>query len=146
MADRDTNAIAYVAGFFDADGCVVAGDRSQRSFSGTYTRIAIVNTDLHVLEVIRYVLSSLGITCTIRKRLRSSSKHSDCYTLEVSAAYDVMRFADLIGDYAILKSHRLRLAAEHWILRRAEGTRGTVHKRQKEQIVLEIQALNSKRR
>ena len=88
--------LAYVAGFFDGEGCV-SFCRVRSSF---YPRVLITNTDLYVLKEIQNKFGG-----DIRKLVGRKKNWKQCYMLRIcwSSAVD---FLDKISPYLRIKDRQ----------------------------------------
>lgn len=114
--------IAYIAGFFDGEGCI-SGDVKQG------LRVVIDNTDLQVLQHIGSILQELGISCAISEKKTFKPQHSRSFRLWFSTYANRKRFLELVQDHLIVKKFQCRLALA-WIYSR-KGRRTTITEQQK---------------
>src|SRR4030042_87280 len=104
--DRST-LLAYLAGFFDGEGCVTIIKGKNHLGNVQYSlRVIVVNTNEYVLHL--YKLSFGG---RIQKRKYKKPEWRDCYAWELGStrAYD---FLKCVYPYLILKKAQADLAFE----------------------------------
>jgi len=101
---HDAEKLAYIAGFFDGEGCVSVHIRHTRNvFPSTSPRLTITQKDPRTLLWIQEYLG-MGY---LSKRTKSG-----CHVLQIGALADVVRFAELIGPYTRDKKAKLTLAVK----------------------------------
>jgi hypothetical protein len=104
---------AYIAGFFDADGCVII-KRSQRKARERFIkyyynlRVFISNTDLDTLEWINKTIGFGTINLKVRNK---NSNDAHCWNWQSSCrqAYD---FLKIIFPYLKVKTKRAEIGIE----------------------------------
>ena len=94
---------AYMAGFFDGEGCI---STHTSNINGMTITINITNTKIEVLEWIKerfegsYILDKKSV----------SDKHKDAYTLMMTALPVIQKFVNSIYPYLIIKKPQADIA------------------------------------
>ncbi len=121
--------LAWLAGYFDGDGCVTMSSASGRSTRFRYPRLTIDSCDLELLEEVKRIT---GVT---RIKTKTPSKISDrnCYTLVVDGSRAV-RLLVLIEPFmrCAFKKDRAKLLIDNLSLyTRGKGTFFTEYEAEK---------------
>jgi len=146
MAAISETQRAYLAGFFDGDGCVNITHTSSNC--GTdYYRLQVVLTQKSVefLELLREQIGGIGSIHV--SQTKNPHNDRDCWIANWRiVSYQSERFLRLIEPYVIRKAEQVKIALELRNTMRAYGNGRGVPKgtnRKRHQLMLRMQALNN---
>lgn len=105
------NIVKWLAGFYDAEGCVRI-KKCCRSKHTSYTpSIIINNTNIEVMDFIDTFLNEVGINTYVRCIKPIGNRKLTKY-IEINRMSDIIQFVDLIVHYSINKYNELLLIKE----------------------------------
>lgn len=131
--------LAYIAGFFDGEGCVNFTTRGKHR--SVLVRVLIRNTDLSIIEHIRSLFG--GRIEIARFKTKPHWKPSYCWRIDADQAVD---FLCIIEPYVRIKTEQI-LLAQLWsaVRNRSPGVRWTDDYREMiDLLVKQMQWLNRK--
>lgn len=100
-------SVEYIAGFFDADGCMSIGKDKRR---GTYVPCAtFTNSNYDVLTLMQYYLSLCEINTRLRGTKRVSEKYSHVWRILISKQSELVKFCNLIKPHLVVKQEETEL-------------------------------------
>lgn len=102
MAMQDIDR-AYIAGFFDGEGCVSCYLGGSSTPKYPYLRITLVQKDARVLYEIRELLGYGTVS-------HGSGSNRDMWSLVVSGRRDVRTFLAAVAPFVRVKSRQVELA------------------------------------
>ena len=140
LGDKDAT-LAYLAGFFDGEGCVYILRGKGRTGSPEYNlEISFSNSDLAPLELAR---SIFGGKLSLSKDVRPGKKTSNRLRLRGNQAADALR---LILPFLIVKKTRAEMAVQFQTIKssRRGGQGRALSIERAEQFKAGISALNDK--
>lgn len=136
----DKVSIAYLAGFFDGEGCIHLARKGAgvASYTARVTISQSKNRGKVLLDKIAFTLSTYGISCHIGVDNRISKLHpSVMYNLQINSRLSVSKFIKLVMPYLEIKKLeaqdilrflsiyrgcsepiRIMLIKEHWAKKR----------------------------
>jgi len=110
--------IAYIAGFFDADGCATCKqkktkrpDRGGKVYNQWYIRCEISVTDK---DVIAWIHETLGFGWSKEKIYKKRPAHYKRQWRWSCGYRDALTFAKLIWPYAQIKLHKIEQIIDHY--------------------------------
>ena len=102
---------AYVAGFFDGEGCVSAQAYYQKGKYEIYPRITMqLNITQTSKEVLEYIQKEFG--GRVGQHSRKNPRHKDCYRLVITGKKNMEYFILSVIDYSIVKKDELSLGLD----------------------------------
>ena len=104
--EYDSHWLAYIAGYFDGEGCVEI-ERDSRGYTGYSVRIVVTNTYPVILEELEDAFGG-----TVTSKIKYSQKHRQVYQWRVLSR-DVYNFIDVILPYLREKKLQAKLAKEY---------------------------------
>lgn len=107
MFETKNTSLAYLAGFFDGEGCISIIKGKNRLGNTQYgLRVIVSNTNNYVLQLYKFSFSG-----RIQKRKHDKPKWRDCYAWGLSStqAYD---FLKCLYTYLVIKKAEADLAFE----------------------------------
>jgi hypothetical protein len=138
-------SLAYIAGFFDGEGCICIFKRNVYKPEKTYTyydyRIDIANNEKDVLDWIKH---TVGFGCVVKKSRSGNRKQGWSYVVSGSRTIE---FLNLIKPYLRCKLRRAEIAIEFQLTKgnRKKEYQGGATKESldaRERLYHEIKALN----
>lgn len=81
----------YIRGFFDGEGCVSRVSKNS-------IIVTIANTNLEILEKIKFFLDRLSIHCKIVIVTPSLKSTKSCYIIRITGIWNTYRFWKFIGS------------------------------------------------
>lgn len=103
--------LAYVAGFFDGEGCITTSivKKKARKTHHIYSIIVITNTNLAVLEYIQSIFSFGRIT----EKKYDPGRKTRCWAYIIDASSLVLEFLEAIRPYLLVKVEQADLAISY---------------------------------
>lgn len=102
---------AYIAGFFDGEGCISLQAYYQEGKYGKFPRINMqINITQVNHKVLEYIQQFFG--GKIHKGYKDSDKRSDCYKLTITGKINMEYFLDSIKEYVIVKKEDIKYGLE----------------------------------
>lgn len=106
----------YLAGFFDADGCVGIYRRGGNSYQ---VCVAIANSGKHGRVICNHLTDKFGGTVTTTKA--KSTAHRDVFWFKLNGKSACKRFLTYIRDYSIIKKDQIELCLDFIAWREGKG-------------------------
>jgi hypothetical protein len=139
MKEPTNEELAYIAGFFDGEGCIYANYTKISMTIG----IAITNTRIEILEWIREFFDGSYIQSRVSKNDRAKDPHRLVFTKNIVIA----NFINSIYPYLILKREQADVARMFLMSRenQIEGPRNKSHYLETNLLIFEaLRRLNKK--
>ena len=117
MSELGTNTLAYIAGLFDAQGCVSCKqkqtkrkDREGKTYNQWYIRCEIAMTDKYVIE---WIYDTLGFGWCAEKKYNNKPKYKKQWRW-CCGYQDALIFAKLIWPHIQVKIHEIEKIIDHY--------------------------------
>ena len=117
MSEMGTSTLAYIAGLFDAQGCVSCKqkktkrkDRGGKIYNQWYIRCEIAMTDKYVIE---WIHETLGFGWCAEKKYNNKPKYKKQWRW-CCGYQDALIFAKLIWPHIQVKIHGIEKIIDHY--------------------------------
>lgn len=98
-----TTGVAYIAGFFDGEGCIRI-KRASQGGNSYYIWVAITNSNKQILDAVKQIFGG-----TVRQAERTVNKTIYHYLITSSEAIDMLR---ILRAFLIEKGQQAKMAIE----------------------------------